>query len=171
MYNLKIESLLTKAGVTSKIDDSGTSIGRRYARTDECGIPFAITVDFDTLADDTVTLRDLNTLKQVRMKVSVNIWDNKLYFRFKMQQTQLLTWPLAQKSGMKCSSNTLLLNPRNLTKMPKIDDDDDALNQYLVPINSLKTLNLILVYSDSNLSIFNSLLFNTTNAFINVSNN
>ena len=61
--------MLTKAGISSKIDDSGTSIGKRYARTDECGIPFAITVDFDTVEDQTVTLRELNTTKQVRLKV------------------------------------------------------------------------------------------------------
>jgi glycyl-tRNA synthetase len=60
---------LTRAGVSSKIDDSGQTIGKRYARTDECGIPFAITVDFDTLNDDTVTLRDLDTMKQVRMPI------------------------------------------------------------------------------------------------------
>ena len=60
---------MTKAGITSKVDDSGTSIGRRYARTDECGIPFAITIDFDTLNDNSVTLRDLDTMKQVRMRV------------------------------------------------------------------------------------------------------
>lgn len=58
-----IESMLTKAGVSSKIDDSGQTIGKRYARTDECGIPFAITVDFDTLTQDSVTLRDLHTMK------------------------------------------------------------------------------------------------------------
>ena len=62
--------MLTRAGVSSKIDDSGQTIGKRYARTDECGIPFAITVDFDTLADNTVTLRDLDTMKQVRMPIA-----------------------------------------------------------------------------------------------------
>ena len=61
--------MLTRAGVSSKIDDSGSTIGKRYARTDECGIPFAITVDFDTLKDETVTLRDLDTMKQVRMPI------------------------------------------------------------------------------------------------------
>jgi glycyl-tRNA synthetase len=68
--------MLTRAGVSSKIDDSGQTIGKRYARTDECGIPFAITVDFDTLTDNTVTLRDLDTMKQVRMPIadlSINI--------------------------------------------------------------------------------------------------
>lgn len=61
--------MLTRAGVSSKIDDSGSTIGKRYARTDECGIPFAITVDFDTLKDESVTLRDLDTMKQVRMPI------------------------------------------------------------------------------------------------------
>lgn len=65
-----IKSLLTRAGVSSKIDDSGQTIGKRYARTDECGIPFAITVDFDTLENQTVTLRDLDTMKQVRMHIN-----------------------------------------------------------------------------------------------------
>lgn len=71
-YNvlMYIESMLTKAGVSSKIDDSGQTIGKRYARTDECGIPFAITVDFDTAKDQTVTLRDLDTMKQVRMPIA-----------------------------------------------------------------------------------------------------
>jgi glycyl-tRNA synthetase len=54
---------LIREGVTSKIDDSGQTVGKRYARTDECGIPFAITVDFDTLNDNTVTLRDLDSMK------------------------------------------------------------------------------------------------------------
>lgn len=49
--------------MTSKVDDSGQTVGKRYARTDECGIPFAITVDFDTLNDNTVTLRDLDSMK------------------------------------------------------------------------------------------------------------
>jgi len=46
-------------------DESGT-IGRRYARADEIGVPIAITIDYATLKDDTVTLRDRTTWKQVR---------------------------------------------------------------------------------------------------------
>lgn len=42
---LHIKDLLTKSGISSKMDDSGVSIGKRYARTDEIGIPFGITVD------------------------------------------------------------------------------------------------------------------------------
>jgi glycyl-tRNA synthetase len=67
---------LIRNGVSSKVDDSGQSVGKRYARTDECGIPFAITVDFDTLKDDTVTLRDLVSMKQIRLpieEVSINV--------------------------------------------------------------------------------------------------
>lgn len=64
-----LETLLIKAGLSSKIDDSGQTVGKRYARTDECGIPFAFTVDFDTLEDNTVTMRELHTMKQIRLPI------------------------------------------------------------------------------------------------------
>lgn len=40
-----------------------------YARTDEIGVPYGLTIDFQTVEDDTVTLRDLRTTQQVRLKV------------------------------------------------------------------------------------------------------
>lgn len=49
--------------------DKGGSIGRRYARNDEIGTPYCVTVDFDTLEDNTVTLRDRDSTKQVRVKI------------------------------------------------------------------------------------------------------
>ena len=49
--------------------DSSGSIGRRYARSDEIGVPFAITVDYDTMEDNTVTIRDRDTAKQDRIKI------------------------------------------------------------------------------------------------------
>jgi len=49
-------------------DDRG-NIGKRYFYQDEIGTPFCITVDFDTLEDDTVTVRNRDTAKQVRLKV------------------------------------------------------------------------------------------------------
>ena len=51
------------------LDEVG-AIGRRYRRQDEIGTPCAITVDFDTLNDDTVTLRDRDTMKQERIGLS-----------------------------------------------------------------------------------------------------
>ena len=65
-----VESL-KQGGVSHKLDDSSGSIGRRYARTDEVGIPFGITVDFDTIKDDTATLRERNSTRQIRTKVYV----------------------------------------------------------------------------------------------------
>ncbi|KAG8336516.1 hypothetical protein J6590_042033 [Homalodisca vitripennis] len=64
-----ISVLLTKEGIAHKVDDSSGSIGRRYARTDEIGVPFGITVDFDSLADSvpTVTVRNRDTMTQVRL--------------------------------------------------------------------------------------------------------
>jgi glycyl-tRNA synthetase len=42
-------------------------LGRRYARADEIGIPFAVTVDFETLVDSTVTLRERDSMQQIRL--------------------------------------------------------------------------------------------------------
>jgi glycyl-tRNA synthetase len=53
--------------VATAYDDSG-SIGRRYARMDEVGTPYCITVDYQTLEDDTVTIRDRDSTAQVRVK-------------------------------------------------------------------------------------------------------
>ena len=50
-------------------DDNG-NIGKRYRRQDEIGTPFCIVVDFDTLTDDTVTVRDRDTGEQERVKVA-----------------------------------------------------------------------------------------------------
>ena len=50
-------------------DDSG-AIGKRYRRQDEIGTPLCITIDFDTLEDDTVTVRDRDTMAQVRMPIA-----------------------------------------------------------------------------------------------------
>ncbi|KPI95383.1 Glycyl-tRNA synthetase [Papilio xuthus] len=54
--------------VSHKVDDSSGSIGRRYARTDELGVPYAITVDFDTTKQPhSVTLRERDSMGQVRL--------------------------------------------------------------------------------------------------------
>lgn len=49
-------------------DDAG-AVGRRYRRQDEIGTPYCITVDFDTLDDDAVTVRDRDTMEQVRLPI------------------------------------------------------------------------------------------------------
>ena len=49
-------------------DESG-SIGKRYRRSDAIGTPFAITIDDNTIENDTVTLRDRDTMEQITLKV------------------------------------------------------------------------------------------------------
>lgn len=49
--------------------DEAGSIGKRYRREDEIGTPYCITVDFDTLEDNTVTIRDRDTMEQVRINI------------------------------------------------------------------------------------------------------
>ncbi|KAJ2104694.1 Glycine--tRNA ligase 1, mitochondrial, partial [Coemansia sp. S142-1] len=61
---------LRAGGVPARVDDAASaSIGRRYARNDELGTPFAITVDFQTADDGTVTLRERDTTKQIRASI------------------------------------------------------------------------------------------------------
>ncbi len=50
--------------------DEGGSIGRRYARMDEAGCPFCITIDGQTLEDETVTIRDRDSMEQTRHKIA-----------------------------------------------------------------------------------------------------
>ena len=49
-------------------DETG-SIGKRYRREDEIGTPYCVTIDFDTLNDNTVTIRDRDTMEQIRIKI------------------------------------------------------------------------------------------------------
>jgi glycyl-tRNA synthetase len=65
----KLTKLLTSRGVSIRVDESSTNIGRRYARTDEIGIPFGVTIDFDTLKDNTVTLRERDSTNQIRISI------------------------------------------------------------------------------------------------------
>jgi glycyl-tRNA synthetase len=63
-----ITRTLHKNGIMAEYDDSG-AIGRRYRRQDEIGTPFAVTVDYDTKENNTVTLRDRDSMKQVRIAI------------------------------------------------------------------------------------------------------
>lgn len=53
-------------GISNRVDDTSASIGKRYARNDELGTPLGITVDFQSIKDNSLTLRDRDTMKQVR---------------------------------------------------------------------------------------------------------
>uniref|UniRef100_A0A8C7YPG8 Glycine--tRNA ligase n=1 Tax=Oryzias sinensis TaxID=183150 RepID=A0A8C7YPG8_9TELE len=68
----ELSEAMTKNGVSHKVDDSSGSIGRRYARTDEIGVAFGITIDFDTVnkTPHTATLRDRDSMRQIRAEVS-----------------------------------------------------------------------------------------------------
>ena len=49
--------------------DEAGSIGKRYRREDEIGTPYCITIDFDTLEDNQVTIRDRDTMEQIRLPI------------------------------------------------------------------------------------------------------
>jgi glycyl-tRNA synthetase len=66
---LEVHKILIDEGFVAEYDEAG-SIGRRYARADEVGAQLGITVDYDTLTDDTVTIRDRDSWRQVRTPIS-----------------------------------------------------------------------------------------------------
>ncbi|KAJ1652746.1 Glycine--tRNA ligase 1, mitochondrial [Dispira simplex] len=67
----ELASTLRRLGIPAKVDDSSASIGKRYSRNDELGTSFALTVDFQSVKDDTVTLRERDSTQQVRQSKQV----------------------------------------------------------------------------------------------------
>ena len=66
----KATEVYTKLSKSFMCDyDEAGSIGKRYRREDEIGTPYCITIDFDTLEDESVTIRDRDTMQQVRIKI------------------------------------------------------------------------------------------------------
>ena len=79
----KAEEIYTKLSKRFMCDyDETGSIGKRYRREDEIGTPYCLTVDFDTLEDNTVTIRDRDTMEQIRIPIDeVESWlEEKLEF-------------------------------------------------------------------------------------------
>ncbi|MCW3006926.1 MAG: glycyl-tRNA synthetase [Solirubrobacterales bacterium] len=64
----EIVAKLRKRGLQVEYDEGG-SIGKRYRRQDEIGTPFAVTIDHQTLEDQTVTVRDRDSLEQIRVAI------------------------------------------------------------------------------------------------------
>jgi glycyl-tRNA synthetase len=62
---MEVHKLLADCGFMTEFDEAG-SIGRRYARADEAGVPLGITIDYDTLSDGSITIRDRDSWRQVR---------------------------------------------------------------------------------------------------------
>lgn len=80
----KLQDTLMKEGFMVEYDEAG-SIGRRYARADEAGTPLCLTVDYQTLEDDTVTIRDRDSWRQVRTKIEKLPQSLHEYFRYKKE--------------------------------------------------------------------------------------
>jgi glycyl-tRNA synthetase len=85
---VEIHKMLIEEGFTVEYDEAG-SIGRRYARADEVGVQLDITVDYDTLKDDTVTVRDRDSWKQIRCPIKQLSELLHKYFRGKIDFGEL----------------------------------------------------------------------------------
>ena len=84
----EVQKLLACEGFMTEYDEAG-SIGRRYARADEAGVQLGITIDYDTLDDGTVTIRDRDSWLQIR--IAINDLSRQLhkYFEGKLNFEQL----------------------------------------------------------------------------------
>jgi glycyl-tRNA synthetase len=65
----EVHEILLNNRIISFFDSSG-SIGKRYRRQDELGTPYCITIDYESLEDDSVTIRDRDSMEQIRVKIS-----------------------------------------------------------------------------------------------------
>ncbi len=65
---MDVQKLLSDAGFMVEFDETG-SIGRRYARADEAGVQLGVTIDYETLSDETLTIRDRDSWQQVRASI------------------------------------------------------------------------------------------------------
>ncbi len=85
---LQVQRLLACEGLMTELDEAG-SIGRRYARADEAGVQLGITIDYDSLKDETVTIRDRDTWQQVRTSIKDLPEQLHKYFEGKINFDQL----------------------------------------------------------------------------------
>ena len=76
----EIKSNLQKVGLGRVMLENSGNIGKNYRRHDEVGTPICVTVDFETLDDKTVTVRDRDTMEQKRIGIDALVDYYKNYF-------------------------------------------------------------------------------------------
>jgi len=84
----EVQRLLCNEGFMTELDETG-SIGRRYARADEAGIQLGITIDYDTLKDNSVTIRDRDSWRQIRISLEDLTEQLHSYFKGKVNFEEL----------------------------------------------------------------------------------
>lgn len=84
----EVQRLLCNNGFMTELDETG-SIGRRYARADEAGIQLGITIDYDTLKDNSVTIRDRDSWRQIRISLEDLTEQLHSYFKGKVNFEEL----------------------------------------------------------------------------------
>eukprot|EP01061_Rhynchopus_euleeides_P015481 TRINITY_DN2641_c0_g3_i4.p1 TRINITY_DN2641_c0_g3~~TRINITY_DN2641_c0_g3_i4.p1 ORF type:complete len:114 (+),score=61.40 TRINITY_DN2641_c0_g3_i4:95-436(+) len=67
---VELRKLLAPLGISYKVDDGSQAIGKKYARSDEIGVPYGLTIDQDTETTQKVTLRERDSMRQVYLTVA-----------------------------------------------------------------------------------------------------
>ena len=95
-----IQSQADAAGIVCRVDSTSSTVGRRYARADELGIPFGVTIDFQTLLDECVTLRDRDSMAQVRLPITKIVEVVSALCSESMTWTQvMISFPVVRDAG------------------------------------------------------------------------
>jgi hypothetical protein len=98
--------------------DEGGSIGKRYRRQDEIGTPWGVTVDHQTMEDDTVTLRDRDSLEQIRVPIE-GLGD---------ELASRLAQPWRARSWAECRAGSLA----------PVQEDDAELTEVAIPADRIR---------------------------------
>ncbi|KAG2731567.1 hypothetical protein G9P44_005154 [Scheffersomyces stipitis] len=119
----KVSAYLRKQQIPFKVDDSSASIGKRYARNDELGTPFGITIDFDSIKDESVTLRERRLYKnksEAPSKTSLSLsrkspipvlLGSKVLLSLLLSSLRAPTLNFSQQSQVRCYAvNTILIS-------------------------------------------------------------
>ena len=115
----RISNALVDSAIAVKVDSSSGTIGRRYARADEIGIPFGVTIDFQTLIDLTVTVRDRDSMAQIRVPIGSlvqlisNLISGEISWNIAMKCFTIINpgGEEAAEDGGESKSNNSTLNP------------------------------------------------------------
>jgi glycyl-tRNA synthetase len=85
----RLQTTFQQLNIVCKVDSSSGTLGRKYARADEIGIPFSVAIDFQSLVDNTVTIRERNTMVQIRVPI------DSLFVLMKQLTEQTMSWEVA----------------------------------------------------------------------------
>lgn len=109
---------LMESDMATRVDKTSASLGRRYSRADELGVPFAITVDFQSVVDGTVTMRERDSTLQIRLpKEDVTMLLFKIVHKKTNWEQLKAKYPMVQVDDGEGKTGAAVADPSATTKI------------------------------------------------------